>query len=83
MNWSKLENFSANLIAIALKKIGNFIFSLWVMFWVWIDEIKKSLNSMSGLEFVKIVTKVMFYSLCVVGWIILFFGIILIGWATL
>lgn len=83
MNWSKLENFSANLIETALEKIGNFIFSLWGMIWVWIDEIKKALNSISGLDFAKIVTKAMLYSLCVVAWIILFFGITLIGWAII
>lgn len=83
MIWSKLENFSTNLIETALKKIGNFIFSLWGTIWVWIDEIKKALNAMSGLDLAKIVTKAMFYSLCVVGWIILFFGITFIGWAII
>lgn len=58
-------------------------FRLWSLFWVWIDETKKALNAISGLDLAKIVAKAMFYSLCVVGWTILFFGITFIGWAII
>lgn len=78
-----VKDFCTAFIASAVEMVKDVCFGLWGMFWVWIDEIKKALDAMSGLDLAKIVTKAMFYSLCVVGWIVLFFGIIFIGWVTI
>lgn len=78
-----VKDFCTAFIALVVGIVKDVCFGLWGMIWVWIDEIKKALSSISGLDFVKIVTKAMLYSLCVVAWIILFYGIILIGWAII
>lgn len=65
------------------KIVKDFCFGLWGAFWVLADELRKELNEMSALHFVKIVFKGLFYSLCVVGWILLFFGMLFLGWATI
>jgi hypothetical protein len=79
----EIKNFCTAFIALVVEIVKEACFCLWGMIWVWIDEIKKALDAMSGLDLAKIVTKAMFYSLCVVGWIVLFFGIIFIGWAII
>ena len=63
--------------------VKDFCFGIWALIWLVVEETKKALNSMSGLEFVKIVTKVMFYSLFVACWIFIFFGITFVGWAII
>ena len=78
-----IKDFCTAFIALAVGIVKDVCFGLWGMFWVWIDEIKKALNSMSGLEFAKIVTKVMLYSFCVACWIFIFFGITFVGWAII
>lgn len=78
-----VKDFCTAFIALAVGIVKEVCFHLWSLFWVWIDEIKKALDAMSGLDLAKIVTKAMFYSFCVVGWIILFFGITFVGWAII
>lgn len=78
-----IKNFCTTFMAIVAERVKETCFCLWGTIWVWIDEIKKALDAVSGLDLAKIVTKAMFYSLCVVGWIVLFFGIIFIGWAII
>ena len=78
-----IKDFCTAFMTIIAERIKKTCFCLWGTIWVWIDEIKKALDAMSGLDLAKIVTKAMFYSLCVVGWIVLFFGIIFIGWAII
>lgn len=78
-----VKDFCTAFIALVAEIVKEVCFRLWGTLWVWIDEIKKALDAMSGLDLAKIVTKAMFYSFCVVGWIVLFFGIIFIGWAII
>lgn len=78
-----VKDFCTAFIALAAGIVKEVCFGLWGMFWVWIGEIKKALKEMSGLEFVKIVSKAMFYSLCVACWIFIFFGITFVGWAMI
>lgn len=65
------------------KTVKDFCFGLWGAFWVIFDEIREALNEMSALHFAKILIKGTFYSLCVVGWILVFFGITFVGWAII
>ncbi len=65
------------------KLVKDFCFGLWGAFWVIFDEIREALYEMSVLHFAKILLKGAFYSLCVVAWVLLFFGIMFIGWAVI
>ena len=65
------------------KMVKDFCFGLWGAFWVIFDEIREALNEMSALHFAKLLLKGIFYSLCVVGWILVFFGITFVGWAII
>jgi hypothetical protein len=64
-------------------KVKEFLFGLWGTFWVYVDEIRKALNAMSATEFLKFTGKVFLYGLSVIGWIAIFFGLYIVGWATL
>jgi hypothetical protein len=64
-------------------KVKEFLFGLWGTFWVYVDEIRKALNAMSATEFLKFTGKVFLYGLSVIGWIFIFFGFYIVGWAVL
>lgn len=63
--------------------IKEFMFGLWGTFWVYLDEIGKALEAMSGKEFLKFIGKVFIYGLSIIGWVFIFFGFYIVGWAAL
>ena len=64
-------------------KVKEFMFGLWGTFWVYMDEIRKALEKMTAAEFLKLACKVAVYSLSVAGWLLIFFGFYIVGWAAL
>lgn len=63
-------------------KVKNFLFGLWGTFWVWVDELGKILGGMTLKEFAKFIGKVVLYGLSAIGWIVIIYAMLVVGYAV-
>lgn len=59
--------------------IKNFLFGIWGTFWVWVDELGKTLGEMSLKEFAKLTGKIVLYGLSAIGWLLIITAFLFLG----